>query len=321
MGGALDWAGDAISDVFSDPIGSITNFSTQPFEWLISDPLQYLGNQSGIDWLSQAGRSLESVFDNPLVQYGATALGGYGLGSSLFGGGSLFGDGLISDPSLAGLNWGNGTADIILGGGGAAGGGMGGLLGGSLPAVLGLGGMNLLGQYYGAQAQAKSSEDAWNRQLAAQQAYQATQRADIQNAQNQVLSNWMQYGFPNQGAVQAGIDQGKNTIKQNTKTSEKSMNEALAARGIGSGSGAIASAYGDLYQNQQNNIANLTNQMTQFGLTPYSAPPITMAYPGMPNIPGYAQPSSFGERTADMLSGITGQLGGLYAYNWLKNSM
>lgn len=185
--------------------------------------------------------------------------------------------------------------------------------------LLTLGGLNLLGQYAGARAQQGMADDAWSRQLAAQQAYQATQRADIANAQNTALANWQQYGFPNQGAVQAGINQGKNTIKQNTKTSEQSMNEALAARGVGSGSGAIASAYGDLYKNQQNNIASLTNQMTQFGLTPYSAPPITMAYPGMPNVPSYAQPSSFGERTADMLSGITGQLGGIYAYDWLRN--
>ena len=119
---------------------------------------------------------------------------------------------------------------------------------GNTAALLGLGGMNLLGQYYGANQQAKTSEDTFNKQLAAQQAYQNTQRQDIANAQNQALQNWMQYGFPSQGAVQAGINQGKNTIKQNTATSERSMNEALAARGVGSGSGAIAGAYGDLYQ-------------------------------------------------------------------------
>jgi hypothetical protein len=36
-----------------------------------------------------------------------------------------------------------------------------------------------------------------------------------------------------------------------------------------------------------------------------------MAYPGMPSVPGYAQPLSFGERAADMLSG-TAQLGTAY---------
>ena len=72
-------------------------------------------------------------------------------------------------------------------------------------------------------------------------------------------------------------------------------------------------------KNQGNNLASLTNQMTQFGLTPYSAPPITTAYPGMPSVPQYAQPISFGERAANMMSGITGTMGGLYTYDWLKN--
>jgi hypothetical protein len=185
--------------------------------------------------------------------------------------------------------------------------------------LLGLGGTNLLGQYYGARQQQKGADDAFSKQLAAQQAYQNTQRTDIANAQNQALQNWMQYGFPSQGAVQAGIDAGKGAIKQAGATAGHSLDETLAGRGFAPGSGAIAGEYGKLARSQVSDIGKLTNQMTQFGLTPYSAPPITMAYPGMPSVPGYAQPLSFGERAADMLGGITGTMGGLYTYDWLKN--
>lgn len=311
-----------VADFISDTVGGVGDLIGQGTEWL--------GERTGLGFLDNFGEYVAND-ENAWIQnlLGAGALGGLGYGAFNYmmpTDGMFFGGSGLS----SGLGMGDYGANELLTWGAGAGEGLGmsptvagftqGASGlGSGWGLLGLGGLNLLGQYAGARAQQGMADDAWSRQLAAQQAYQATQRADIANAQNTALANWQQYGFPNQGAVQAGINQGKNTIKQNTKTSEQSMNEALAARGVGSGSGAIASAYGDLYKNQQNNIASLTNQMTQFGLTPYSAPPITMAYPGMPNVPNYAAPSSFGERTADMLSGITGQLGGIYAYDWLKN--
>ena len=68
-------------------------------------------------------------------------------------------------------------------------------------------------------------------------------------------------------------------------------------------------------------MGDLAAKMAQFSATPYAAPPITTAYPGMPSVPGYAQPLSFGERAASMTNDLTGRAyGGIQAQNQWDNT-
>lgn len=319
MGGVINTIGDALGGV-GDLIGQGT-------EWV--------GERTGLGFLDNAGEYISND-DNAWIQQllGGAAVGGLGYGAYGMMGGSGFLDpavaGWTSDLGGYGVNelatWASGAGEGL----GAYAGGLGGesswlsglgsyLPSGSTAGMLGLGGLNLLGQYYGAQQQQKGADDAFSKQLAAQQAYQNVQRQDIANAQNQALANWMQYGFPSQAAVQAGIDSGKKTIGAAMPGAEHKLDEQLAARGFNPGTGEIARGFTGLGQQRLASVGDLTSKMTQFGLTPYSAPPITTAYPGMPNVPGYSQPLSFGERASNMLGGVTGTMGGIAAYDWLKN--
>ena len=256
-------------------------------------------DMGGMDWGNYDPASYGA---NEFDTWASGAGGGYG-GSSFdttgFGG---FDQSYAGDPSSS---WYSGLSQYMPSGNTAA--------------LLGLGGANLLGQYYGAQQQLGGAQDAFSQQLAAQQAYQNTQRTDIANAQNTALANWQKYGFPTQNAVQAGMNLGKQAIGSAMPTAQRSLDERLAGRGFGQGSGELARGYTGLEQQRVASMGDLASKMAQFSATPYAAPPITTAYPGMPSVPGYAQPLSFGERMANTIGGVTGTMGGIAAYDWLKN--
>jgi len=306
---------------------SIGDVISAPGDWL-GQATEWVGERTGISALDNAGEWLSND-DNMWAQMLATgALGGgaaYMYAPEMFVGGM---SGL--SPEAYGSFGANELATWAAGAGEGLGeyaGGLGGLSPtvagwtsggmGSTAGLLGLGGLNLLGQYYGAQQQQKASDDAFNKQLAAQQAYQNVQRTDIANAQNTALANWQKYAFPNAGAINAAKATGMAGIGTATRNATEATTEQAAARGVRGP--ALGSALAGVQKTGIEQQAALMNQMNQFANTPYSAPPITTAYPGMPNVPGYSQPLSFGERAANMLGGVTGTMGGIAAYDWLKN--
>lgn len=286
VSGAFDFAGDVLS---------------APGDW-IGQGAEWLGERTGItplnnfgEWLSDDKNKWAQILANPLAWYYAPEM----LSSSLIPEGMFFG----GESMLPGL--GSFGANELATWGAGAGEGLGGSmlteLSSGLPGLspmtqsassflgmspstwgmLGLGGANIASQYYGAEQQQKMARENFDRQLSA----------------------WRENAFPSQSAVGAATNVGKQQINRTALTSKKALGQTLAARGLGSGSGELAGEYGNIERNKIENMGELATKMAQFGLTPYSAPPVTGLQPTV----------SFGERMANQIGGITGSLAGEYA--------
>jgi len=252
---------------------------------------------------------------------GATGLESMGAGGTAVGASGASGTG----AGVALSNVGVAPGEMLLGAGG------GGITGGQ--ALGGIMAANVASQYYGAKQEQEAAEERYEDQqrdiLAAerrQQQYitEAEQRemANIGEAQKRASETWQETGFPQEEKIAAAKSASMADINRRTEASRRAFMESMAARGI-TGGGVLSAGLGDIERERQRNYAQLASELTQFQNTPYSAPPVITGYPGEAfSRTSYAtqQPyTTFGQRMADMGEDVTGTMGGIYAYDWLRN--
>ena len=143
---------------------------------------------------------------------------------------------------------------------------------------------------------------------------------DVMNQQNQFntqyrqdnLKAWRDNAFPDSDLVQSKMFSGTADINARNRLGRENLDSNLAARGI-TGGGQYNQPQYDLEMDRQNQISQLTSDLTQFSMTPYSPPPVM-------GLPQQAQGSQgFGGRIADIAGDVTGTLGGLYAYKQMMD--
>jgi len=192
-------------------------------------------------------------------------------------------------------------------------------------------GTNLASQYVGSNAQRQAAEELMNIQLGAQQSYYNQQKADIEaanaktaesirQAQADALTNWRENAFPSGEAISAATNAANASLNQQLQTAKQRFFEESAGRGI---KAPMASGLAEIESGSLATKAKMLNEIAQFANTPYSAPPIgnnymTYNYPGMPSAPTPGAYTPWQTGLANTISGLTGTIGGLSTYGWLK---
>jgi hypothetical protein len=239
---------------------------------------------------------------------GAAGYGGSAATQSAISGAGIGAPAAYTPAVASGLSSAGTAASTGLLGGGSS------LLGGIAPYVLG--GAVLGSQYLGAQEQKKASEEMYNQQLGAIQQAQSNQMENIGAAQERATETWEESAFPKEELIESKKVMSTADINQRSQMAQKAFMDSMSARGI-TGGGQLAQGLAEIERGRQQQIAAMASDLTQFGLTPYSAPPVMTDYPGMayPQVQPY---STFGQNMADITGGLTGTVGGMYTYDWLK---
>lgn len=307
-------------------MNTISDIISAPGDWL-GQGTEWLGERTGIKPLTEAGNWL-SDDQNKWAQILAT---GAMTGGAMYGADML---NATSAPVAGFTQYGEGAAgmeDMLMGLEQGTLGPMyeGSTLGNFGSQVAGLPGYESLAALQGAMPDLQgwgvplsllggmtgSQYLAYNQQKAAMDESYARNTQALQGAQDRAMNTWKQNAFPNAQAVAAARGAGKAAINQQTMLAKRGLDESLAARGFAPGSGAIAGEFGKLERNKVSNMSDLAMAMTQFENTPFSGPPISLA------AAQYQTPTTFGERMANTIGGISGTAGGIYTYDWLKKLM
>ena len=253
----------------------------------------------------------------PVVKYGLPVAIGVGAGS-LLGSGGLAGGAAPTTITEGGMAYTlpytpaagvGGTGTSIIGGTG-----LGGMAETLAPYALGAG---VIGsQYLGAQQQQQMAEEMYNRQQADIARAQQQQMENIGEAQKRATETWRESAFPEEELIESKKLQSTAEINRRAQLAQRAFMENMASRGI-TGGGQIAQGLSEIERDRQRQISEMASALTQFGATPYQAAPVLTGYPGMayPQMQPY---DTFGMRMADVGGALTGTMGGLYAYDWLR---
>ena len=225
----------------------------------------------------------------------------------------------------------------LMAGGTAAAGGLSGmanaLSGWTSPALMA--GTVLGSQYVGSGSAKNLAEQQWAQQVAYQNELYGRQKTDIaeqqsymdksiQEAQARATAEWQKTAFPSETAISTAKTAGTAALAQKLMQAKQGFFEESAARGI-SGGGKMAGGIAGMKSESLRDKAKLLSDITQFGQTPYSAPPIMTAYPSMAvpsagGTPAMSTYTPFAQQAASTIQGLTGTVGGLSTYAWLKKN-
>jgi len=190
-------------------------------------------------------------------------------------------------------------------------------MGASIAIPLALGALGIGSQIYSADRQRNAMNTQYDANLnQANRAY-SLQRQDILDAQSNATDTWRENAFPDPNLIQSRIRSNTADINQRSMNAQRQLTDSLASRGI-AGGGMYEQGMHQGESERQRQIANMTAQLTQFGMTPSVAPPIMTAYPNL-QVPGMGAVPGAGYGAANAIGDMAGTMGGMYAYDWLSN--